>query len=126
MRAVSNYAELVVQACKSGANAIVMGAVFAVWIATRGDAAIWLVMTKEDLLKGEIWRLFSPLLLPFGCRWYWMLFNVVMLYFLGRQIHAHIGAPRELRLLLAALLFTAFGGLVQAKPASTVVPPEAP
>ncbi|UYG08727.1 rhomboid family intramembrane serine protease [Halomonas sp. M4R1S46] len=54
----------------------------------------------ETLASGQVWRLLSPAFLHFG--WMHLIFNMLWLWFFGRQVEALHGRGRMLTLLLAA------------------------
>ncbi|ATJ82038.1 rhomboid family intramembrane serine protease [Halomonas beimenensis] len=54
----------------------------------------------ETLGSGQVWRLLSPAFLHFG--WMHLIFNMLWLWFFGRQVEALHGSARMLILLLAA------------------------
>lgn len=54
----------------------------------------------ETLASGQVWRLLSPAFLHFG--WMHLVFNMLWLWYFGRQVEAFHGRGRMLTLLLAA------------------------
>ncbi|MDR9439710.1 MAG: rhomboid family intramembrane serine protease [Halomonas sp.] len=54
----------------------------------------------EALASGQIWRLLSPAFLHFG--WMHLIFNMLWLWYFGRQVEALQGSTRMLTLLLIA------------------------
>ncbi|MDN3555454.1 rhomboid family intramembrane serine protease [Halomonas maura] len=54
----------------------------------------------ETLASGQVWRLLSPAVLHFG--WMHLIFNMLWLWFFGRQVESLHGRGRMLTLLLAA------------------------
>ncbi|RTR02391.1 rhomboid family intramembrane serine protease [Halomonas nitroreducens] len=54
----------------------------------------------ETLASGQVWRLLSPAFLHFG--WMHLIFNMLWLWFFGRQVETLHGRGRMLTLLLAA------------------------
>ncbi|MBB3232669.1 rhomboid family intramembrane serine protease [Halomonas stenophila] len=54
----------------------------------------------ETLASGQVWRLLSPAFLHFG--WMHLIFNMLWLWFFGRQVESLHGRGRMLTLLLAA------------------------
>ncbi|SHL14820.1 rhomboid family intramembrane serine protease [Halomonas caseinilytica] len=52
----------------------------------------------EGLASGQVWRLLSPIFLHFG--WMHLIFNMLWLWFFGRQVEALHGGRRMLTLLL--------------------------
>ncbi|MDR5867716.1 rhomboid family intramembrane serine protease [Halomonas koreensis] len=54
----------------------------------------------DTLASGQVWRLLSPAFLHFG--WMHLIFNMLWLWFFGRQIETLHGSGRMLLLLLAA------------------------
>jgi hypothetical protein len=67
--------------------------VFGLSIARPGmDAAIPLV--PELVLRGEWWRVFSFVFLPYSDRIIWNFFSWMVLYFIGTSLESHWGAVR--------------------------------
>lgn len=58
----------------------------------------------EKLRQGEIWRLFSPIFLHGDLLH--LLFNMLWLFVLGKQIEAHLGPARYLSFIFLAAAFT--------------------
>ncbi|MDX1465251.1 MAG: rhomboid family intramembrane serine protease [Halomonas sp.] len=54
----------------------------------------------EALASGQVWRLLSPAFLHFG--WMHLIFNMLWLWYFGRQVEALQGSRRMLTLLLVA------------------------
>lgn len=54
----------------------------------------------EALASGQVWRLMSPAFLHFG--WMHLIFNMLWLWYFGRQVEALQGSRRMLTLLLVA------------------------
>ncbi|MGM0983779.1 MAG: rhomboid family intramembrane serine protease [Pseudomonadota bacterium] len=54
----------------------------------------------EALASGQVWRLLSPAFLHFG--WMHLIFNMLWLWYFGRQVEALQGSTRMLTLLLVA------------------------
>ncbi|WP_416137433.1 rhomboid family intramembrane serine protease [Halomonas sp. HK25] len=54
----------------------------------------------EAVLAGQVWRLLSPAFLHFG--WMHLIFNMLWLWYFGRQVEALQGSGRMLLILLAA------------------------
>ncbi|MEQ6918435.1 rhomboid family intramembrane serine protease [Halomonas aquatica] len=54
----------------------------------------------ETLASGQVWRLLSPAFLHFG--WMHLIFNMLWLWYFGRQVEALQGSLRMLTLLLVA------------------------
>jgi GlpG protein len=54
----------------------------------------------EALAAGQVWRLLSPAFLHFG--WMHLIFNMLWLWYFGRQVEAFHGSRRMLLLLLTA------------------------
>ncbi|MFG6159901.1 rhomboid family intramembrane serine protease [Halomonas sp. 1390] len=54
----------------------------------------------EALASGQVWRLLSPAFLHFG--WMHLIFNMLWLWYFGRQVEALQGSRRMLMLLLVA------------------------
>ncbi|MDT8880785.1 rhomboid family intramembrane serine protease [Halomonas saccharevitans] len=54
----------------------------------------------ETLASGQVWRLLSPAFLHFG--WMHLIFNMLWLWYFGRQVEALQGSRRMLTLLLVA------------------------
>lgn len=54
----------------------------------------------EALASGQVWRLLSPAFLHFG--WMHLIFNMLWLWYFGRQVEALQGSGRMLALLLVA------------------------
>ncbi|MCG6659278.1 rhomboid family intramembrane serine protease [Halomonas campisalis] len=54
----------------------------------------------EALASGQVWRLLSPAFLHFG--WMHLIFNMLWLWYFGRQVEAFHGSRRMLLLLLVA------------------------
>lgn len=54
----------------------------------------------EALASGQVWRLLSPAFLHFG--WMHLIFNMLWLWYFGRQVEALQGSLRMLTILLAA------------------------
>lgn len=52
----------------------------------------------EAMASGQVWRLFSPALLHFG--WMHLIFNMLWLWYFGRQIEALQGSARMLGIVL--------------------------
>lgn len=58
----------------------------------------------EKIRQGEIWRLFSPILLHGDI--FHLLFNMIWLFALGRQLEIHLGGFRYILFILVAALIT--------------------
>jgi GlpG protein len=54
----------------------------------------------EVVTSGQVWRLLSPAFLHFG--WMHLIFNMMWLWYFGRQVEVLHGSPRMLMLLLTA------------------------
>ncbi|WP_148254252.1 rhomboid family intramembrane serine protease [Aidingimonas lacisalsi] len=54
------------------------------------------------LASGQVWRLFSPALLHFG--WMHLIFNMMWLWYFGRQVEALQGSGRMCLLVVASML----------------------
>lgn len=54
----------------------------------------------DVVISGQVWRLLSPAFLHFG--WMHLIFNMMWLWYFGRQVEVLHGSPRMLLLLLTA------------------------
>jgi GlpG protein len=73
------------------------------------QASIVRQMTWFSIRRGEVWRIFTPMLIHFGTTH--LLFNMIMLYSFGGQIESRYGT---LRLLLLVLALAALSNVGQA------------
>ncbi|MFP4136864.1 MAG: rhomboid family intramembrane serine protease [Halomonas sp.] len=64
------------------------------------DGSLAVGSLPETLAAGQVWRLLSPAFLHFG--WMHLIFNMLWLWYFGRQVEALQGSGRMLLLVLAA------------------------
>ena len=88
--------------------------------ASPGYASI-LIFDRESILNGEVWRLFSYLLIPGSFGIVWLLFGVFFLWMLSDGLEAEWGAFRVNLYLVAGVIFSAIGGFLGPAPATGLV-----
>ena len=94
-----------------GVTPWLVGITVAAWvlqIATRnadgGGLTGWCVYSGGNVLRGEVWRLLTPTFLHFtvGNGLLQIIFNMIVLYFVGRQLEERYGSREFLAFYLAA------------------------
>jgi membrane associated rhomboid family serine protease len=94
-----------------GATPWLIGITVAAWvvqIATRhadgGGLTGWCVYAGGDVLRGEVWRLLTPTFIHFytGNGLLHVIFNMLVLYWVGRQLEERYGSREFLAFYLAA------------------------
>ena len=82
------------------------------------DFQYWLVFDKEAILAGQVWRIFSYVLLPGGLNIIWLLFGVMYMWMLSDGLESEWGAFRVNLYLLAGIFFAAIGGFISEMPST--------
>lgn len=94
---------------------LIAGFQVAVWILLRlqPDFLHWLTLNKTMLLRGEVWRLVTFVFIPAHANPLWMVLAVMLLLTVGRTLDHAWGAFRVNLYVLAGIVFSAAGVLLQ-------------
>jgi membrane associated rhomboid family serine protease len=85
---------------------------------TKPQALAMMVLDRDRVLAGEVWRLFSYLLIPQSDNPLWILFALYFLYIIGTALESEWGAFKYTLFWIVGILLTTLGAFVFGVPAT--------